>query len=278
MKRSIATLLIPVVIAFTAITDGQAKESTPRKPLWEIGLVGGGLSIPQYPGSDERFMLPFVLPYVIYRGKILRVDRSGLRGRLFDSNRLSLDLDFSFGLPVRNGNRARQGMPPLHLTGEVGPRLNYIVAKSRASSLSLHLPVRFAMDTSRTYLGWVCQPGLRYERDDLLASPGKLMLRLEGGLLYASQHYNQYYYGVDAPYVTASRPAYQAHQGLHSYYLYSSMRYRIDDAHSVGLMVRMQMLAPGVNADSPLVRSKYALSVGLGYIWRLWTSQENAPR
>lgn len=83
------------------------------KPLWEIGLAGGIFTIPQYVGSDQRYTLPLGLPYLIYRGEILRADRDGVRGRLFEADGLSLDLSFSFGLPVRNSNDARRGMPAL---------------------------------------------------------------------------------------------------------------------------------------------------------------------
>lgn len=278
MRRFYAALLIGLAIAIPANAHAQAGGAKRAYPRWEIGLVGGVLSMPQYPGSDQRFTLPLVVPYLIYRGTFLHADRRGIRGSLLKGDRVSFDLDLSFGLPVRNGNNARRGMPPLHLTGEAGPQLNWIIAKSRVAELSLHLPVRFAVDTSRTYLGWVCQPGLRYERNDLLGEPGKLALRLEGGALYASQSYNQYYYGVDAPYVTATRPMYRAHQGLHSLYLYTALRYKLDDAHSIALMVRMQTLAPGVNANSPLVRRKFALSAGIGFVWRLWSSQEMVAR
>jgi len=280
MKHPISILLIMLAVAAPAMADEQpvALEQVPAarqgKPLWEIGFAGAVFSMPQYIGSDQRYALGLGVPYLIYRGKFLRADREGVRGRLFESDRLSLDLDFSFGLPVKNGNNARQGMPPLRLTGEAGPQLNWIIAKNEASKLSLHLPARFAMDTSQTVLGWVFEPGLRYQYFDLLDEPGKLSLRLEGGALFAQARYNRYYYGVDPAFATASRPAYRARQGLHSYYLDSSLRYKLDDARSIGLMVRMRSLTGSVNATSPLVRRKIYLSAGIGFAWSFWFSQE----
>lgn len=290
MKHAFAILLILLGVAVPAMADEQqpasqkqagetqVPETKQGKPLWEIGFAGGVFSMPQYVGSDQRYTLALGVPYLIYRGKVLRADRHGVRGRLFESDRLSLDLDFSFGLPVKNSNNARQGMPPLHLTGEAGPQLNWIIAKNEATELSLHLPARFAMDTSQTVLGWVFEPGLRYERYDLMDKPGKLMLRLEAGALFAQQRYNHYYYGVDPIYATASRPAYRARQGLHSYYLDTALRYKLDDARSIGLMVRMRTLDGSVNADSPLVRRKFYLSAGLGFAWSFWFSEERVQR
>jgi len=62
-----------------------------EKPLWELGFGFFALTSPDYRGSDESrdYLLP--LPYIIYRGDILRVDRSGIYGRLFESDRVNLD-------------------------------------------------------------------------------------------------------------------------------------------------------------------------------------------
>ncbi len=248
------------------------------KPLWEIGLAGAVISTPHYVGSDQRYTLPLAVPYLIYRGEFLRADRDGVRGRLLETNGLSLDLDFSFGLPVKNNNNARQGMPALHLTGQVGPQLNWVITDRDEDKLSLHLPYRIAVDTSQTFLGWVTEPALRYERYDILPELEKVMLRLEGGLLYASQRFNRNYYGVDPIYATATRPAYVAKKGLHSYYLDTILRYKYDEDLSIGVVVRMRTLAPGVNADSPLVRKNFYLSTGIGFAWSFWSSQEKVMR
>jgi len=132
-------------------------------PLWELGIGGGGFSMPQYMGSDERFTFPFAFPYVIYRGEDLRIDRSGFRNHLFRLDRLSLDLSFGFGLPVRNTNRARRGMPTLQLTGQVGPQLNILLGKSGNHRWSLQFPVRAAIDTDFSYVGILAQTHIHYE-------------------------------------------------------------------------------------------------------------------
>jgi len=273
MKLRILTVLL-LLGFYTPAVAGEKK----LKPLWEIGIAGALFSMPHYVGSDQRYTLPLAVPYFIYRGEFLRADRDGVRGRLLEIEGLSLDLDFSFGLPVRNNNSARQGMPALNLTAQVGPQLNWMVQESNKSKLSLHLPLRIAVDTSQTYLGWVTEPSLRYERYNILPEMGQVMLRLEGGLLYASQRYNHNYYGVDQAYVTAIRPAYRANKGLHSYFLDTALRYKVDDALSFGLKVRMRTLIPSVIADSPLVRKKLYLSAGIGFAYSFWFSEEEVLR
>jgi len=275
MKVSIFILLL-LSMGFGTVSI--ADEKTP-KPLWEIGFAAAAVSMPHYVGSDQRYTLPLAFPYIIYRGKVLRADRDGVRGRLFETDGLSLDLDFSFGLPVKSdNNNARKGMPPLHLSGQMGPQLNWAVQQNERQKVSIHFPVRFALDTSQNYLGWVSEPSLRYERYDLMSEHKKLILRLEGGLLYASQRYNSYYYGVDTPYATATRPVYMAKKGLHSYFLDTALRYRVDNDLSLGLMLRMRTLSGSVNATSPLVRKNFYLSAGLGFVWSFWSSKEMVDR
>jgi len=275
MKASIIALLL-LMVGFSSVS--MAYEKTP-KPLWEIGFAGAVVSVPHYVGSDQRYILPLAFPYIIYRGKILRADRNGVRGRLLEIDRLSLDLDFSFGLPVKSDNNdTRKGMPSLHLVGQMGPQLNWVMQQNEKQKVSLHFPVRFAMDTSQNYLGWVSEPSLRFERYDLMPEREKLILRLEGGLMYASQRYNSYYYGVAPLYATATRPVFVAKKGLHSYFLDTALRYRIDKDFSLGLMVRMRMLSGSVNASSPLVRKNFYLSAGVGFVWSFWSSEEMVER
>ncbi len=244
-----------------------------KKPLWEIGLAAGLFSLPQYPGSDERYLLPLGIPYLIYRGKILRADRKGVRGILYDGERLGFDLGFGFGLPVRNGNEARDGMPDLRLTGQVGPRLNWRFAVPEgAPAVGLHVPVRYARDIGGKSLGWVAEPSLSIERRRL-GPGGKGRLRADLGLLYASASYNDYYYGVDPVYATAGRPAYAARRGLHSLFAGLAASWQFSRRLNLGGFLRLRTLKPGVVSDSPLVREELALSAGVGFAWTFRQSQ-----
>ncbi|HSB24315.1 MAG TPA: MipA/OmpV family protein, partial [Burkholderiaceae bacterium] len=52
------------------------------QPLWEAGLGIGGLRLPDYRGSDQSHDWIVPVPYIAYRGKILKADREGARAVL----------------------------------------------------------------------------------------------------------------------------------------------------------------------------------------------------
>lgn len=264
-------LLLPFLLLFST---GSLLASEEKLPLWELGIGGGVLSLPQYMGSNERYTFPFAFPYLIYRGDNLRIDRSGLRGRLFDIDRLSLDLSLSGGLPVRNSNTARQGMPKIYLTGELGPRLNWVISESERISWSMHLASRAAINIRGTYTGWVTEPFIRYNFRDAIGDEGMFRLRFELGALYGSKQYLDTYYTVAPLYATATRPAYQARSGIHSLYVKSRIQYRFNRDIELFTSLQARTLAIGVVRDSPLVKNRSYLSAMLGVIWTFSVSDE----
>ncbi|ATX80904.1 Outer membrane scaffolding protein for murein synthesis, MipA/OmpV family [Mariprofundus ferrinatatus] len=237
-------------------------------PLWEVGIAVGIASLPQYMGSDERYLFGAPIPYVIYRGDRLKVDRSGIRRELFGINNLNLDLSLGFGLPVRNSNRARAGMPDLKFSFQLGPRLNWSIYKDNQNSLKLRLPWRGVINTSGNWLGWLSEPDLLLEHQ----ANDKLKVTLAAGLLYGSKGFNDTYYGVAPIYTTASRPAYTAHAGLHSLSLTTSIRYQYSDSLSFFSALRYRNLAAGVVAASPLVKDNNYISAAIGMAWSFWMS------
>jgi len=252
---------------FFLLGQSSAQSSEENLPLWELGFAGGFFSLPEYMGSDERYTLPLGVPYLIYRGEIIKADRDGLRGALFEKDQFSVDLGFSFGLPVSNSNKARRGMPGLFLTGQVGPRLNWEFKEfANRSTISTHLPVRFSMDTHGNTLGWVAEPSFKWEKKHL-GKAENISARLDLGLLYAQRRYNDYYYSVPAQFATSERAEYQAQSGLHSYFLRLSSTLQQTQQLNIGFFIRLRTLDSSVVADSPLVRDKLYLSTGIGFTW-----------
>ncbi len=244
----------------------QAENDTQKLPLWEIGVAGGLFSTPQYVGSDQRYVLPLVVPYVIYRGDFLKSDREGVRGELFRTKPLSLDLGFGFGLPVKNDNKARQGMNDLYLTGQIGPRINWFIKQNPSGSeFSFHLPIRYAWDTHNKELGWIAEPYFKYEYEDM-GPEDRYSVRLDLGLLYAGQKYNDYYYGVADEFATAERAAYQATSGISNLFVNLIGSYRVSDTLKLSTLVRWRNLDSSVINDSPLVRDENYVTVGVGFI------------
>ncbi|MEO8188307.1 MAG: MipA/OmpV family protein, partial [Burkholderiaceae bacterium] len=94
-------------------------------PLWEVGGGATFLRVPDYRGSEDvrNYVLP--IPWFVYRGEIFRADRDGARARLFDSERIKVNLSVSGSVPVDSDrNRAREGMEDLSPLFELGPVVN----------------------------------------------------------------------------------------------------------------------------------------------------------
>ena len=90
-----AACLIPSVHA-NAQSVGQGD-----LPLWEFGVGAFGLTAPAYPGADHRNNRVLPLPYLLYRGEVLRADQSGIGARLFRSDRLEFDVGLAGALRKR---------------------------------------------------------------------------------------------------------------------------------------------------------------------------------
>ena len=210
-------------------------------------------------------MLPF--PYLIYRGERLRVDRQGMRGIFFESDRVELNLSLNATPPVDSGdNRAREGMPSLDPTIEIGPRLDVTLARDRASewSLEARLPVRAAIATDFSHtnqVGWVAYPHLHlYTRPEIGGL--KWNLGIQAGPLFATKEYHQYFYGVDAQFARPERPAYAAGGGYSGALALVSLSRRFP-RWWVGAFARYDTLKGAVFETSPLVRRDYAVMAGI---------------
>ena len=107
-------------------------------PLWEAGVGAAVIDFPDYRGSDERQTYVLPVPYVVYRGRFLKVDRENVRGLFFKSDKAELDVSLNGSVPVKSSdNRAREGMPDLEPTLEIGPSLNLFLLHSDAKKQTL---------------------------------------------------------------------------------------------------------------------------------------------
>ena len=251
----------------TGEVQAQADSKDTKLPLWELGVAGGLLQIPHYVGSDQNYTLPLAVPYLIYRGDVLKADRQGIRGELFKSDSLSLDIGFSFGLPVKSRNRARQGMPDLHLTGEIGPRLNWQLGESQSGTqYSFHLPIRHARDIKNTSLGWLVEPSFKILKRNI-GTEGRYSVRFDAGVLFADKKYNRYYYEVKPEFATSTRPDYEARSGLSNYFLGLGIAYKLSPRINLNSFIRYKSMAPSVVDDSPLVTDENYFAFGIGITW-----------
>jgi len=257
--------------------DADVKPLTQR-PLWELGIGVSGLRLPDYRGSDQShsYLLPF--PYIVYRGKWLKSDRDGTRAMLFDSQAIKLDLSLGATAPAQsNDNAAREGMPDLPGTAEIGPSLNVTLARSTRKhwKLDLRMPLRAAITLQRSpsYAGLTFSPNLNL---DVTGADGGWNMGMLTGPLFADRKNHQLYYGVDAAYATSQRRAYEASGGYAGWQTIASTSRRFGDFW-LGGFVRYEALHGATYIDSPLIRKNSALTVGFGISWVLHTSSETVP-
>jgi outer membrane protein len=270
MLFSRSTICLIIISIVLAITTAQADEVAKTLPKWELGLAVGAASLPQYMGSDERYTFGAPLPYFVYRGDRIKMDRGGLRATLFDIERLTVDVSLGAGLPVRNSNRARAGMPELKFNLQAGPRLNWSLYQSQWTALNLRLPVRGILDTSGDFLGWLSEPDIqiRYKPSS------DVKIELTGGLLFATRKYHSTFYDVAPAFATATRPSYRSGAGLHSVSATAKLIYRYSDTITLFSALRYRNLTPGTVANSPLVKDRNYISITAGMAWSLFQSDE----
>lgn len=249
------------------------KVEEPALPRWELGLGAAVLNTPDYRGADQGRSYVLPLPYVIYRGNVLRVSREGVRGMLFRSRRLHLDMSLNASTPVESEhNQARQGMPNLDPSFELGPSLQMELREAAGimPRMTLRLPVRGVMAVAKDfshagYVGWVAAPDINLNWQ---GTGGQRIWRagMTLGPLFADRSYHDYYYSVAPAYATPERPAYQARAGYSGLRLAGAITKRFDKLW-VGAFFRYDDLSGVVFEDSPLVRQKHALMTGFGLAW-----------
>jgi outer membrane scaffolding protein for murein synthesis (MipA/OmpV family) len=260
--RLLGILLISATCHFASAAE--------QVPLWEAGAGVGFLTLPAYRGSDtvHNFVLP--VPYFTYHGDFLKADRQGVRGQLFDTDRVELNISTSASPPSKSDDvSARKHMPNLRPTVEIGPELDITLWKSdgRIPFVKLRLPVREAFTVGGTPrdIGAIFSPNLNTDIKDPLGMHGWTFGLLTGPI-YATERQNDYFYGVDRQYATAARPAYHANGGYGGWQLLASISKRFN-AMWIGAYVREDTLQGAVFDDSPLVVRNHYTSAGIAVSW-----------
>lgn len=263
----------PGIVGVIALAAAALPAAAAEKPLWELGIGVAPLSFPAYRGAEEQREFVFPIPYVVYRGERLRVDRGGARGLLFDAGDVELDVSFDGAVPVDSTDEgARAGMAELDPILEVGPSLKVRLADTSAGRLEFRLPVRAAIavgDGSTSQQGWQVQPKLDFNAPDLV---GAWDVGFSVGPKFATRAFHAYYYDVGPADVRPGRPAYTADGGYSGLGLTLSASQRFD-RFWVGSFLRYDNLDGAVFEDSPLVETEHAVSAGIAVSWILWQSE-----
>lgn len=242
-----------------------------EKPLWEMGVGVGLLQMPDYRGSNESRLYPLPYPYLVYRGDILKVDEQRISGKIFKTDRILLDFSGFGAVPVdSDDNSAREGMPDLDPTFELGPALTIKLLESKKYKykLDMSLPVRafFSTDLSSVrHEGWVFSPRINFMKDDLIPRTG-LNLGISAGPMFADSGYHDYYYTVEHQYAKSSRPEYSADAG----YSGSTITVGLSKSYKqfiFNAFASADFLQGASFEDSPLVKRETSIMSGFSVSW-----------
>jgi outer membrane protein len=244
-----------------------------QEPLLEFGLGVGAVAFEDYRGSDSSHIYPLPIPTLWYYGKFLKADRDGVRGTLFNQDRVELNLSGNATTPVRN-DRARNGMPNLKSTLELGPSFDMHLLRSDDARIKfdLRMPLRAAVtaEASPRMIGWTFTPRFNLDIADPLGFTG-WNLGLLSGPLFADRRYHGYFYTVAPQYATAARPAYRAVGGYAGTQAIAALS-RHYPHFWVGAFVRYDTLTGAAFVDSPLVQRNSYWAAGFGISWMIHRS------
>lgn len=245
-----------------------AQEDTNKK--WEFGLGVGVVSGPDYRGSDEyrNFISP--IPYVVYRGKIIRSDREGIRGNFLRTDRYEFTFSASAAItPDADKNVLREDMPELGSTLELGPSFNInLTGADFSQGWHLQIPWRavFAIGADESgYIGSVFQPQFVYRNK---ISDWTFIYR--AGLAFASDDYHDYYYNIAPEYVTETRSYFNADGGYSGWN--NQMAFSRSFNHKgirtrLALFIRYDNIGGTDFTKSSLVVTDHSYRGGLAFIW-----------
>jgi outer membrane protein len=248
------------------------------KPLVEIGVFGVGGTFPDYPASAQNHFHALPLPYIIYRGQYLQLAPNSIRGVIVNTDRVTFDVSATAAFQSSHDDAARVGMPGLDYMGQIGPRMNVLIAHDAGDDkIDVELPVRAVLSTdfkSLSYRGVVAAPELAYTSEDFLGTGARLKFGF--GPEFASARLMDYFYAVAPQFVIPGRPQYNATGGYLGSRAELSYRYPIGDRASVFALAAPELYSGATNDQSPLFKRQYGFSAALGFTYSVYGSTARA--
>lgn len=257
------------------VPEGPADARRPQ-PLWEAGLAAFGARSPAYPGARQRTSNAIVLPYLLYRGRVLRAEQGTVGVRAAKTETMELDIGFagSFG-SAASDNDARRGLPNIGTLVEFGPRLRWRIGPAFGGNLGAAVPLRGVFDLNNRfeYRGLALEPSLNWGTRAAGFNLGGSL-----GLLIADERLADTFYGVAPAFATATRPAYAARAGLVATRLSFNVSRRLSPDWVVFGFARVDSVRGAANENSPLVDKTRGTAVGVGVSWTFARSDRPAER
>ena len=153
---------------------------------------------------------------------------------------------------MSHDDAARVGMPGLDYMGQLGPRLNILLAHDAMyAKIDVELPVRAVFSTdlkSVAYRGLVMAPEIAYTHTNFMNSGGRLKFSV--GPEFATARLMDYFYAVAPQFVISGRPQYNATGGYLGSRAELSYRYPIGDRASIIALAAPEFYAGATNDTS----------------------------
>jgi MipA family protein len=259
----------------STVAENNAAPTASSLPLWELGVIGLGVSQQAYPGSDNQVNRLLFVPSFIYRGKFFRSDRETAGFRAINTPKFELDVGVAASFGSKSDDiTARKGMPNIGILVEAGPRLKWNLGSAVGGKWRLDLPVRgvFDLNDRGGYRGVAVEPAIVYSGNinNNWSYSGSL------GAILGDKKLVSTLYGVDQQFALASRPAFDARSGLIATRLTASVSGRLSRDWRVFGFARLSSVAGAANEESPLVRKTNGASVGIGLSYTWLRSSEKA--
>lgn len=254
------------------------------QPLWEFGVGGGAIEVPNYPASSERNFVALAAPYLVYRGDVFRIGGgNGARAVVIEESDFEIDVSFGGAFAAdSDDNTARAGMPELDFLFEVGPQMIYRVRdftfdNGGNARLNARLQARAVFSTDFERIddrGFVLEPTLSYQQRGVLFKDTGLNASFS--LIFGSKKLHDYFYQVDQAFATASRQQFDAKSGYLGAEVSVGVSFPIRENMRGFFGGSMQFHQGAANEDSPLFEDDVTYSFGVGFVWRLYQSEAKA--
>lgn len=276
--------LVFIVSGFEqAFAEGEvAEQLNDARPLWEVGVGGFAGWLPDYPAAGQNTVRVLAVPYVVYRGDILRVggeeNRGAVSGRFLNTDKYEFDISLSASFPVDSGsNNARRDMPDLDFLFGVGPQLIFKLINEPNQRLNFNLQARAIYSTDFSSIddrGYVFNPKLNFTREHV--TDLNLKVSTSVGPIFATENLMDYFYTVDPEFATPSRPAYDADAGYLGTNLTLGLSKRFNSRFRLILGTRLGIHNGATNDDSPLFKDNLNVGVFAAFAWSFAESKQPA--
>lgn len=276
-RARLAPALAAMILGSTPALAQQQDE-----PLWEAGLGIASIYFPHYRGSEQSRAYVLPAPYFVYRGDFFKADRNGVRGIFYRDDLVDLNMSVGASLPVDSEDtRAREGMPDLNPSIELGPSLDITLWRSanRRAKVDLRTPLRGAITISShpKFIGFQFFPHLNLDLPDPAGFTG-WNLGVLAGPVFTDSRYNRYFYEVAPEFATASRPAYAPPGGGFAGTQFLVALSKRFPKVWVGGFARFDTLNGARFDASPLVTSKRYFATGIAVSWVFGESSQRVPQ